>query len=115
MSRTLGSGATPVSPSFRHCPFVTKSVLNQHYRYCMASLSDEGEWWGGYNEERGSTIVTGKKPNPVKDVLGDYKGRYHETRHPLFIHHVLIRVEDDTENYSIANASEPIKGHSQDL
>ena len=81
----------------------------------MASLSDEGEWWGGNDEERGATIMTGKKANPVENVLGGYKGRYHEARHPLYIYHMFIRVRDDTETCSVTNASAPIKERSQDL
>ena len=81
----------------------------------MAGLSDEDEWWGNYNEERGASIVTGKKANPVENVLGGYKGRCHEARHPLYIYHMFIRVGYDTETCSITTASAPIKGRGQDL
>ena len=81
----------------------------------MASLSDEGEWWGGHNEEHGAAIVTGKKPKPVDNVLGGYKGRNREARPPLCIHDMIIRIGDDTETCSITDTNAPIKGRSQDL
>ena len=81
----------------------------------MSSLGDEAEWWGGHNEERGATIVTGRKAKPVESVLGGYKGNNHKARHPPYIYDMFIRVGYDTETRSITNANAAIKRRSQDL